>query len=61
MNPAKWSVRRIPPEVYARPGLSILEHRPWVVLPPFPTNRHRSFATWRDAFDFADQMSRGLA
>jgi hypothetical protein len=55
VNPARWSVRRvIPPHLDAH-------YLPWVVEPPYPMNQTRAFATWRAAFDFADQMSRGLA
>ncbi len=61
MNPAKWSVRRVPTSVAERPGYGVLRYRPWFVQPPFPTDQFRAFATWREAFDFADEMSRGLA
>jgi hypothetical protein len=56
VNPAKWSVRRINP-----PSPLDRMFKPWHVFPPHPTDQHRSFATWRQAFDFADEMSRGLA
>lgn len=46
-EPSKWAVRR--------------QDGRWVVSPPYPLDQTRAFATWRQAFDFADTMSRGLA
>ena len=47
MNPARWTVQKVAGR--------------WVVRPPTPTDQEASFARWRDAYDTAYRMARGLA
>jgi hypothetical protein len=56
VNPAKWSVRRT--DHY---GACCQGYGNWIAYPRYAIDQHRSFPTWRAAFDFADQMARGLA